>query len=133
MGAAAYLAEAFSFRAGFMADPIGPGAFPVGIGALLLALASVLVLRGSKASKLDRPFLGRAAVLLTGLGGFTLALDIVGFVIASTLVMTLAVIVFEGPLLRGLIASFFVSLGLFALFVYGFAVPLPLGSFFQPS
>lgn len=133
MAAAAYFVQAFSFRAGFMADPIGPGAFPVGIGALLLALALVLVVRGSEAPKLDRPFLVRAAVLLTGLGGFTLALDVVGFVIASTVVMTLTAIVFEGPLVRGLIASFSVSLALFILFVYGFAVPLPMGSLFQPS
>ncbi|HEY7820153.1 MAG TPA: hypothetical protein VIG29_18165, partial [Vicinamibacteria bacterium] len=52
-----YVVEARGFETGFIADPIGPRAFPVGIGLLgsLVGVALFFTARGAPVEPMDAP------------------------------------------------------------------------------
>lgn len=119
-----------SFRAGFIADPIGPRAFPFGIFGLLALLGVVLALRGTHESAVDSLLLRRAAVLVGSLAAYVVLLSPLGFVVTTTVESALLGVLFGGRPIRCLAASAAMAVSLFLLFVYGFAVPLPIGALF---
>jgi putative tricarboxylic transport membrane protein len=126
-----YLNEARSFDAGFIADPIGPRAFPFVIGALALAASAFLFRQRPEPRELpDGSFVLRAAILVLALTGYVLALDEAGFVLATTLLMTVLVWIFRGRLLPGAAGALLLSFVVYALFVYAFSIPLPFGRLF---
>lgn len=127
-----YLHEARSFDAGFIADPIGPRAFPYVIGSLAL-VASAFLLRDTDEPRQPLPdasFALRAAVLVLALAGYAFVLDEIGFVLATTLLMTVLVVIFRGRILPGFVGALLLSAFVYTLFVYAFSIPLPFGSFF---
>jgi putative tricarboxylic transport membrane protein len=127
-----YVYEARSFDAGFIADPIGPKAFPYVIGFLALA-ASALLLREAvepEVRAIDVPFTLRATLLVLALSGWIWVLDEVGFVLATTVLMGTLVLVFRGPVRPGFAGALLVSAFIYTLFVYAFSIPLPFGSLF---
>ncbi len=140
LGALGYVWLARDFEAGFIADPIGPRAFPFAIGALLLA-TSVALWTSRASSILDRtghhilhqppsPLRAvswRHGVLLAALFLYVGGLDRLGFVVATTALSSTVVVLFSGPTPRGVVLSFLLSLSIFALFVYVLSIPLPRG------
>jgi putative tricarboxylic transport membrane protein len=134
VSAGVYLYLARSFETGFIADPIGPKAFPYGIG--ILAFLSALLLLGAKPKEkrepepFDGPAVLRALVLTAVLLIYASILETLGFVLATTLAMTALVGLFRGRLVHGLVFGFLLSLLFFSVFTYGLAVPLPFGTVF---
>lgn len=124
-----YLLEARSFETGFIADPIGPRAFPYGIGTLLLTSSVVLLLVREERSmaRLDSSARLRALTLGVSLALYALLLEPLGFMVATTLEMTLLVLLFRGRFLHGLLGALALSALFFFVFAYVLSVPLPLG------
>ena len=124
-----YLFAARSFETGFIADPIGPRAFPYAIGTLLLASSLALVFTREKepTARLDSSSRLRALALGTSLALYALVLEPLGFVAATTLEMAALVVLFRGRFLHGLLGGLLLSVGFFLLFAYLLSVPLPLG------
>lgn len=132
VSAAIYLYQARAFETGFIADPVGPKAFPYAIGILAL-LSAPLLFRAKETETrepFERPFVLRALLLVVVLLFYAAVLKTLGFVLATTLVMTGLVGLFRGRLVHGVLFGFLSSLLLFTLFTYGLAVPLPFGTVF---
>lgn len=125
VSSAAYVAGARHFEAGFIADPVGPSAFPFGIGALLVLASIALFFDGGGG---DLPKLSwRHGALLVTLAAYVLLLDLLGFVVATTVLAGFIAWLFDGPTKRAIVMSFLLSLLIFVLFAYGLSIPLPRG------
>lgn len=131
--AAWYAYQARSFETGFIADPIGPKAFPYAIGILALVAAVLLFVEkpneGTR-EPIDKPFVLRGVALAGGLLAYAVVLEPIGFILATTLFVTALVELFRGRFLHGLAFGFLLSLVFFFLFTYGLALPLPIGAIF---
>ena len=125
VGALGYVWRARGFEAGFIADPIGPSAFPVAIGALLLATSVTLWTK--KPSGELPPVSWRHVALVAGLFVYVAVLDRLGFVVTTTMLASGVVALFSGPIRRGVVLSFLLSLSIFVLFTYVLSIPLPRG------
>ena len=64
---------------------------------------------------------------VAGLFVYVAVLDRLGFVVATTMLASGVVALFSGPIRRGLVLSFLLSLSIFALFTYVLSIPLPRG------
>jgi putative tricarboxylic transport membrane protein len=127
-----YVLEARRFEAGFIADPVGPAGFPYVIGILALVASAVLFF-GSDPPRRDPAepsFLLRAAILIGALALYALFLESAGFVLSTSLLMTVLVVIYRGRILLGFAGALLVSLGLFYFFAYALSVPLPFGRLF---
>lgn len=125
IGALGYVWLARGFEAGFIADPIGPSAFPYAIGTLLLATSAAL---GTRRPSGEWPrLLWRHGALLAALFVYAAVLDYLGFVVATTMLSTSVVALFSGPTRRGLVVSLLLSVAIFTLFSYVLSIPLPRG------
>lgn len=132
LAAVAIALVARTFRVGFVTDPIGPRALPWLAAALLGTGGLILVLRPG--DEPDWPPAGptRKAIAITLLSFALYAVLIgpLGFVLATTLLMTVLARVFGGRLLPGLLAGAAFSGVMWLLFVAGLGVPLPIGILF---
>lgn len=128
--AIAYGAQTFGFRVGgFTSDSLGPRAYPQLLAVLLGLLSLLLIFRPSD-YKPDWP----APHAWIALGSMVVGLIVyanlivpIGFILSTTLIISLMALLFRAPPLRALLASFGVSLGLYALFVYALGIALPVG------
>lgn len=131
--ALAVSAEATTFRVGFPTDPLGPAAFPY-VAALLLALGGLaLLMEGGWGSvepdpEEPRPASSGHRVLLCALtfAGYALCLPVLGFIPATTGAFGALAVLFGGRVRPGLLAGAAFSVALFALFVWGLGLPLPV-------
>ncbi len=130
-----YVVEARGFETGFIADPIGPKAFPVGIGlfAFLSGLALFFTGRGAPGEPLDSPAKLRASLLAGTLFAYALLLEPLGFIVSTVLAMTMLVVLFRGRFFHGLAFGLLIGIAVFLLFGYGLSLPLPLGRLFFGS
>jgi len=121
-----------TFHVGFVTDPIGPRALPWLAAALLGLGGLILVLRPGKEPAWPPGGAPRRGVALT-LSSFALYAVLIGplgFVLATTLLMTALARVFGGRLVPGLLAGAAFSAVMWLLFVTGLGVPLPIGILF---
>jgi putative tricarboxylic transport membrane protein len=130
-----YVVEARGFETGFIADPIGPRAFPVGIGLLgsLVGVALFFTGRGAPVEPMDAPARLRASLLAMTLFGYALLLEPLGFILSTLLAMTGLVTLFRGRLLIGILFGLLIGVTVFFLFGYGLSLPLPIGRLFAES
>jgi putative tricarboxylic transport membrane protein len=128
-----YFLEARSFRTGFIADPIGPRAFPFGIGALAFLAGAAIFFskRASAEERLEAPALLRMVVLTASLLGYALLLEPLGFVLSTTIAAAVLVILFRGRPLEAVAFGLFLGLSIYFLFVYPLSLPLPFGRLFE--
>ncbi|MEX0836685.1 MAG: tripartite tricarboxylate transporter TctB family protein [Gemmatimonadota bacterium] len=148
LASAAIAVEATTFDVAFPTDPLGPKAFPV-VAAVLLAIGGLALVRSARADRAKagagRPAAGGGEPDTSDLGGpepgaarriavgtvsfivYAFLLAPLGFVLATTLEFTVLARLFGGPLARGAAAGLVFALLLYALFVYGLGLPLPLG------
>ena len=127
VAAAGYTWQARTFDADFIADPIGPNAFPLVIGALLLASCAWLAMgAGDGVLSWSR----RQSAVVGALCVYVLVLRPLGFLVATTALVTILVMLFGGPWKRGLGFGFLVCAAIFVLFAYVLSVPLPIGLVF---
>lgn len=133
--AALYVFEARDFETGFIADPIGPRAFPVGIGVLALLAGLGLFFTGKPEARerMDGPARLRALALAASLFAYTSLLEPIGFIAATTLAMTVLVVLFRGRVLHGVVGGFVTGVAVYFVFGYGLSLPLPLGRIFSGS
>jgi len=140
---AAIAVEATTFDVAFPTDPLGPKAFPV-VAAVLLAIGGLALVRSARADRAkaeaggmvagepdpDGPEPGAGRRIALGTISFIVyafLLAPLGFVLATTLEFSVLARLFGGPLGRGAAAGLVFALLLYALFVYGLGLPLPLG------
>lgn len=148
VASAAIAVEATTFDVAFPTDPLGPKAFPV-VAAGLLAIGGLALVRSARADRVkaetERPVVGggepaaldpdgpepgaarRIALGTVSFIVYAFLLAPLGFVLATTLEFTMLARLFGGPLGRGAAAGLVFALLLYALFVYGLGLPLPLG------
>jgi len=126
--AGAIALESTTFVVGFPTDPLGPSAFPL-LAAALIALGGLALLAGGDAfvQHVPRDGLVRVALATLSFVAYALLLDPLGFVPATALEFVALATLFGGRPLPGLAAGLVFTFLLFALFVYGLGLPLPLG------
>lgn len=125
-----YGLQAQAFRVGFVADPVGPRAFPYLLAAALGILGVVLMARPE--GKPDWPparVWGQLLAALASLLGYAWLLVPLGFVPATTLEVFLLCLLFGGAPLQSLGAAAALSIAVYGLFDYALGLPLPLGPF----
>lgn len=124
--------EALGFRVSFPTDPLGPRAFPLLAAAVLFVGGLLLILRpGEEPAWPARPgrltlSLGVAALLV-----HASLLDVLGFFLSTTAVMTGLALLLGGPPRRSLTGSVAFAGALYLLFSYLLRLPLPIGSLFM--
>ncbi|MCP5110060.1 MAG: tripartite tricarboxylate transporter TctB family protein [bacterium] len=124
--------EARSFNVRFVADPIGPKAFPY-IAALLLAGVGLYLvfLPGASAATQSGARIPRLALCAASLVVYALLLDPLGYIAATALEMTALALLLGAPVKRGVLAALVFSTLTFVLFDRLLEVPLPLGGLFS--
>jgi putative tricarboxylic transport membrane protein len=128
-----YLVAAREFETGFIADPIGPRAFPIGIGLLagLVGVALFFTKEGATAEPMDAPARLRSSLLALVLFAYAFLLEPLGFILSTVLAMTALAGLFRGRVLHGLAFGLLVGVVVFFLFGYALSLPLPVGRLFS--
>ncbi|RDI95178.1 tripartite tricarboxylate transporter TctB family protein [Meiothermus sp. QL-1] len=126
-----YGLEASRMQVSFFTDPLGPRPFPY-IIALLLGLSALgLLLRPDpEPTWPPKRFWAVLGLVLLSLGAYAYSVVPLGFVVATTLEMTLLAWLFGASVPRGFLAALVFSLVLYLLFTEGLGVGLPSGFFF---
>lgn len=128
--AAALIAlEARTFTVRFLTDPIGPKALPLLVAALFATAGVALIARPAP----DPPWpsvavWGRGAVAVVGFLTYASVLPLLGFFLATTLVVAALAVLFRGPPRRAMVAAAAYSAALYVLFAYVLGLSLPIGS-----
>lgn len=126
--AAAVALEARTFTVGFPTDPLGPAAFPLVAAGLLAVGGLALLLEGvEEAEPLESGAVLRLVLATSSFVAYAFLLAPLGFLPATALEFAALAILFGGRLLPGLAAGAGFAVLLFAVFVYGLGLPLPLG------
>ena len=127
--AVAVALQASGFEVAFITDPLGPKAFPLTAALLLGGSGLVLALRPGDPLDLPAgPVLLRIAGALAAFVVYAALLPFLGFVASTTLAVWSLSLLFGGPWRRALLAALAFSVALMAVFVYGLALSLPVGS-----
>ena len=149
--------EAFGLKSGFGSGPITPKSFPL-LLAVILGLTGIAIFFSPSANKTlsgsaspeaspdeaqtDEAPAGESAgwptlggwlnmvLLLVSFVAYAFLLVPIGFVAATTLETGLISQRFGAKLWQALATGLLVSLSLYALFVFGLGIPLPVGSIF---
>lgn len=111
---------------------MGPGFMPLMIGSLVIALGLLVGLMGllKRAESIDRVQLRPLLILLASVGGFALAAEAAGFVIAATgLIILGSMADKEWRAREVLISSTVLTLFGLLVFIYGLDVQMPVGPF----
>jgi len=121
--------EARGFAVGFVTDPIGPRGLPWLSAGLLAAGSLALIVRPATAPVPwpSRSAGGRIAALVGVLVVASVSIETLGFVLATTLLMTVAGRLFGGRWLRSAGGGLLLAVLLFYFFAWGLGVPLPVG------
>ncbi len=124
--------EAWSYRAGDFTDNLGARAFPLAVTALLAPSALYLLVRAR--SETTWPPARVWAVLGVGVAtfiGYGLLLEPLGFIVATTLFFIVFGFIFSAPVWRSALAGVIFSAVLYALFVWGLGLYLPVGELIE--
>ena len=120
--------EAMTFNVNFMTDPVGPKALPL-LAALTLLVAGIHGVVHPRqdirwpSQQLSWKLAGAAGAFLL----YALALEVVGFFLSTTMVVSVLSYLYGAPLQRGIPAAVLLSAAFWVLFVRILALPLPIG------
>ncbi len=126
--AVGYGLEALGLEAEYLADPLGPRAFPLLLAAVLFGLSLLLILFPGPGPWPAFPSWGQQGLAVASFVAYAYALVPLGFVLASTLEIGFLARLLGASWARGLLAGLVFALVLYLLFVFGLGIPLPLGS-----
>ncbi len=127
-----YGLTARSFNVNFIADPVGPKAFPF-ILAVFMGLSSLYLIFKPDEGPTWPPFSVWLRIILVVISFVAYAYMLVplGFILATTLELASLSLIFRGPPLRSLMAALLFSLVMYALFAFGLELGLPTGRIFS--
>lgn len=115
--ALAYIASALQIQTSFLSDPLGPKAFPIGVGIVAILCAVVMIVRPDEEP--DWPVLwscGTLAIAVVVLVGYAYALKPLGFLIPTAIVAAILSYQITPNAKNSAIAGVGLSVGLFILF-----------------
>lgn len=119
------------FRVAFLTDPIGPRAFPwLASGLLLLGGVLMLVRPAESPAWPQATTRTRIVVAVAGFLAYAGLLAPIGFIAATTLLLSVLALVFGGRIGPALTAAALLSVAMWLLFVQALGVPLPIGALF---
>jgi len=126
--ASAYLWTARGFDPGFMSDPLGPSTFPYLLGSVLVITALYLLIRPDTPAAWPAPLhllqMGLVVVVLLAYAGL---LEWLGFLIATTLAVTVLGWRLGARMRTAVLTGIGVSLAVYGLFDILLELPLPAG------
>ena len=127
-----YAYQATTFKVSFMVDPVGPKAFPLILAGLMAVLSLYLIIKPDPSPTWP----GVNTWLKIGLITLTLIIYAylmvpIGFVLATTFVVTALALIFRGPPLKSFIGALILSAALYGLFDVLLDLSLPSGQIFR--
>jgi putative tricarboxylic transport membrane protein len=123
--------QARGYRVAFIADPVGPRAFPLVAAALVALGGGWIALRpATGAGGPARAPIARLGAAAAALALYPVALPVLGFITATGALMWLLALLFGGRGVRAALAGLLIAAAMYALFVYALGVPLPIGRLF---
>lgn len=133
MTALAFIASATQIQTSFLADPVGPKAFPMMIGAVAAISALVMMIKPDPSPQwpVARTF-GALFVALLVLVGYAYALKPFGFILPTAVTAAILSYQISPRALPAILTGTGLSIGLFVLFKYALKlglVPFPKGLF----
>lgn len=119
-----------SLEVPFSYDPLGPTAFPIALGAVLVLLSLFVIVKPQNAK-----FPGLNTELKTGLivlllFVYQLSFDFLGFLLSTALLVFCIAKIFKGTTSQAFGAGVGVSGVVYLIFSFLLEVPLPMGSLF---
>lgn len=125
---AGYGLEAYRLQADFLADPLGPRAFPLLLAASLALFSLYLLVRPDPDPAWPPPHVLRGQLgMLASFVVYSYALAPLGFLLATTLEMAWLSRLFGASWRTGLLGGLGLAVVLYVIFVFGLGIPLPLG------
>lgn len=126
VGAAAYVAGAFTIRESFLQDPVGPRTFPILIGGVAFLCGAVMALRPDPEPGWPRAAtLGRLVVATIIVVAFAYTLKPLGFVIPGAVASGALAYMITPRAGAAALTGICLSVGLFLLFRYVLGLSLP--------
>ena len=116
----------------FSYDPLGPSAFPVGIGAALAVLSLFVIVKPRKVHFPELPTVVKTVVIVVLLLAYQLSFDFLGFILSTTILVFFISKIFKGTTRQALGASVGVSVSVYIIFSFLLEVLLPVGALFKP-
>ena len=128
--AAWYSWHASTLKSPFLADTLGPGTFPLSLGILLGVLSLFLIFKPEKNPKWPtNPAVWlKMGLILVSFVVYAYLIEPLGFILSTGLEMSVLAYLFNGPILKGVVASFIFATFVFLLFDTGLSLSLPTGS-----
>jgi len=126
--AVGYGLGALGLEAEYLADPLGPRAFPLLLAAVLFGLSLLLVFFPGPGPWPGFLAWRQQALAVVSFVLYAYALVPLGFVLASSFEIGLLARILGASWIKGLSAGLVFALVLYLLFVFGLGIPLPLGS-----
>ncbi len=125
--AVGYGLGALGLEAEYLADPLGPRAFPLLLAGVLGVLGLWLLLFPGSDPAPRFPAWRPQALAVGSFVLYAYALVPLGFVLATTLEVGFLARLLGAGWSRGLFAGFAFAASLYLIFVFGLGIPLPLG------
>ena len=120
------------FKVTFMADPVGPRAFPAILAVLMALLSLYLIVKPDPNPVWPAPITWlRIGLIILIFIAYAYLLVPIGFVLSTTFVMSALAIMFRGPWLKSIAASLIFSALLYGLFAVVLDLSLPTGLIFR--
>ncbi len=133
IGLAAFIAaQAFQLEVPFSYEPVGPKAFPLGLGILLALLSLVLIFRpGPDGHWPHRALALRLLLVLVLLLVYAVLFTQLGFIASSLMVVMALARLFGATWGKALITGVVMSIAGYFLFTSGLGISLPAGHWFD--
>ena len=127
--ALAYIASATQIQTSFLADPVGPKAFPILVGVVSILAAIVMIIRPDDDPQWPAPrSLFALFITIVVLAGYAYALKPFGFILPTAIAAAFISYQISPRGLPALLTGVCLSVGLFVLFKYALGlglVPFP--------
>ncbi len=127
-----YLWTATTLKSAFIGDVLGPSAFPLLLGVLLIILSILLMLKPDENPEWPQAqgWL-RIGLILASFIVYSYIIEPLGYIVATSLEMIALSLIFKGPPVKSIIASVVFSTVMFILFFVILDLRLPVGEIFE--